>query len=58
MIDTMTLADLRELLARDGYPVEHARAVQRAATIGALLWTRDRLTTTDSSRIDERPVRS
>ena len=54
-----TLGDIRSMLRREGYEalVEYAAEIKRAATHGALLWTSERITTTDASRIDARPVR-
>jgi hypothetical protein len=50
---------IRSMLREDGYGetvVERAAEIKDAAGRGALLWTRTRLTTTDSSRIDARPI--
>jgi hypothetical protein len=56
-ITRMTLAEIRELLIKDGYRALTPRAseIKAAARTGCLLWTRARLTTTDRSRIDARP---
>lgn len=55
-----TVADVRDMLREDGYPddTETARAVRAAHRRGALLWTRERLTTTDASRLDLRAERA
>ena len=53
-----TLASIREMLRADGYDdlvTTRAADIKRAARGGALLWSAHRLTTTDASRIDERP---
>jgi hypothetical protein len=52
-----TLSEIRGMLREDGYQrlTDRAAEIKRAATRGALLWTQRRLTTTDASRIDERP---
>lgn len=51
-----TLSEIREMLSEDGYGhlVDRAAEIKSAARTGSLLWTRERLTTTDSSRIDTR----
>ncbi|HEX7069878.1 MAG TPA: hypothetical protein VF190_03685 [Rhodothermales bacterium] len=51
------LAEIRTMLCADGYEslVDRADDVKRAAVSGCLLWTSERLTTTDRSRIDARP---
>lgn len=49
------VAAIASALEADGYNPELAPAVKAAAIRGCLLWTAARLTTTDSSRIDERP---
>lgn len=49
---------IRSMLRADGYGesvVDRAAEIKDAAGRGCLLWTRDRLTTTDASRIDARP---
>lgn len=48
---------IAEMLRADGYGEISRRAaeIKKAALAGCLLWTPHRLTTTDSSRIDERP---
>ncbi len=50
-----TLSQIRSMLADDGYDQALAPAVKQAARTGSLLWTRERLTTTDASRLDVRP---
>lgn len=57
---TTTLPDIRAMLRDDGYTqlLDHASEIRRAALSGTLLWTRERLTTTDASRIDVRPSAS
>ena len=50
-----TTTEIATALREDGYDPALALAVRRAARAGALLWTRDRLTSTDASRIDARP---
>lgn len=52
-----TVLEIADLLEQDGYDRSLANQVRRAASRGCLLWTRDRLTTTDSSAIDARPSR-
>lgn len=54
---TTDVASVRRMLTGDGYDSSLAEDVLAAARKGALLWTRERLTTTDSSRIDARPTR-
>lgn len=51
------LHQIRTALRDDGYAhlVGRESEIRQAATRGCLLWTRERLTTTDGSRIDERP---
>lgn len=49
------LASIREMLFEDGFGHVDPKAVRTAAAKGCLLWTRERLTTTDASRIDARP---
>ena len=51
------LGAIRDALRRDGYGHLWRRAaeIRRAAQFGCLLWTPERLTTTDSSRIDATP---
>ena len=59
-----TLAEIADVLASDGYQsvgpswrttTELAALVRRAWRAGSLLWTAERLTSTDASRIDIRP---
>lgn len=52
-----TLAEIRSALLADGYEALRDRAaeIKKAALTGCLLWTPERLTTTDASRIDARP---
>lgn len=50
-ISRMTIDQVRELLAADGFDPNLAGAVKRAAANGCLLWTTDKLVTTDSSRL-------
>lgn len=52
-----TVAQLRHWLVLDGYRDLRPRAgeIKRAARSGTLLWTHERLTTTDASCIDARP---
>ena len=52
------LADVRRALRIDGYDALTPRAadIKRAAVVGALLWTRERIRTTDASRIDATPL--
>ena len=49
--------DIRRMLREDGYGKlqPYASAIQAAARRGALLWTSERLTTTDASKLDARP---
>lgn len=51
-----TLTEIREQLREDGFDPLLAQAVKEAARKGCLIWTAYRLTTTDASRIDERPA--
>jgi hypothetical protein len=51
-----TLATIANALREDGYDPALAPAVKAASRRGALIWTRDRLTTTDASRLDLRPL--
>jgi hypothetical protein len=53
-----TMRQIRSMLTHDGYDPSLAEDVRRAHHAGCLLWTRDRLTTTDASRIDVRPQRA
>ncbi len=57
--DATPLTAIRAALKADGYGalVEEARRIRQAASVGCLLWTPERLTTTDGSRIDARPAR-
>lgn len=52
-----TVSEIAAMLRADGYGGVSRRAaeIKKAALAGCLLWTPHRLTTTDSSRIDERP---
>lgn len=52
-----TLAELRGFLREDGYGHLASRAaeIKKARQAGCLLWTRERLVTTDASRINARP---
>ncbi len=52
-----TISQVRAALREDGYAAlaPRAKEILDAAWRGCLLWTRDRLTTTDASRIDARP---
>lgn len=52
-----SLRQIRNALQEDGFfdAVDHEAEVKAAALRGCLLWTRERLTTTDASRIDVRP---
>lgn len=52
-----TLTQVASMLRADGFDPALASAVKRAARTGSLLWTSERLTTTDASRIDARPSR-
>ncbi len=56
-VSDMTLGEIKEALAMDGYSalVPRAAEVMHAARSGCLVWTTKRLVTTDASRIDERP---
>jgi hypothetical protein len=51
------LADIREWLHEGGYGhlAPRAAEIREAAGTGCLLWTKERLTTTNGSRIDARP---
>ena len=49
------LATIRAALLADGFGHCEPAKVRAAAVAGALLWTKERLTTTDVSRYDERP---
>lgn len=53
----MSVREIEAALDRDGYYglIGREREIQRAAREGALLWTPQRLTTTDASQIDARP---
>lgn len=52
-----TLEEIRSALLADGYQElrDRAKEIKQAALTGCLLWTSERLTTTDASRIDARP---
>lgn len=50
-----TTTEIADALRADGYDPALAASVRRAARAGALLWTRERLTSTDATRIDARP---
>lgn len=54
-----THAEIRRMLREDGYEslTDRAAEIKDAAGRRALLWTSERLTTTDASRIDARPRR-
>lgn len=56
--DHAPLAAIEAALVEDGYGalVPRAFEIRRAGQHGALLWTAQRLVTTDASRIDARPV--
>ena len=58
-IETMNTATISALLERDGYDrlIGREATIKQAAARGALLWTRERLTTTDGTGIDARPER-
>jgi hypothetical protein len=60
LVSQMSVASIEDALRVGGYAVYPgmADAVKRAAAKGCLLWTSERLTTTDSSRIDARPQRA
>ena len=57
--DRASLTEIEAALRTDGYEalVPRAFEVRRAGQRGALLWTPERLTTTDESRISARPER-
>ena len=50
-----TVSEIAAALRVDGYSESLASAVKQAWTCGCLLWTPERLTTTNASRIDARP---
>jgi hypothetical protein len=52
-----TVAQIRAALREDGYAAltPRAKEILDAAWRGCLVWTAERLTTTDASRIDARP---
>lgn len=54
----METAELRHQLRADGYfmLLNRVDEIRNAARAGALLWTSERLATSDASRIDARPV--
>lgn len=56
-IARMSLDTLRAALRSGGYAhlEDRAAEISAAAKAGCLLWSATRLTTTDASRIDERP---
>lgn len=56
-IEKMPLSAIRELLHQDGYAhlAPRAKEVQQAAAHGCLLWTREKIVTTDISRIHSCP---
>lgn len=58
-VGRMSAEALRAALEAGGYEALVGREadIKRAAKSGCLLWSSTRLTTTDSSRIDERPAR-
>lgn len=53
----MSRSEIRDALSRGGFVAEDVdadavvAAIQRAARAGALLWTRDKIVTTDRSRL-------
>lgn len=49
------VSDIAAALSEDGYSDSLASAVKQAALAGCLLWTKERLTTTNASRINARP---
>jgi|HigsolmetaAR202D_1030399.scaffolds.fasta_scaffold49377_2 hypothetical protein len=53
-----TVAEVRAMAREDGFEITSAEARQILAAHkkGALVWTRDRITTTDASRLDLRPT--
>ena len=57
-IGKMTIAQIRARLYSDGYDrlVGREEEIRVASQRGALLWTPARLSTTDASQIDARPV--
>lgn len=48
-----TLAEIRDMLCEDGYEhlINRAKEIKSAARHGSLMWTREKLYTTDASRI-------
>lgn len=50
-----TVSEIEAALRADGYSELLAKAVKQAWASGCLLWTSERLTTTNASRIDARP---
>ena len=54
-VEHWLLSKVESELYGDGYDSRLARDVRIAAERGCLLWTKERLTTTDASRIDARP---
>jgi hypothetical protein len=57
--DKTTIRQIRDMLSEDGYAhlLERAADIKRAAKRGTLLWTKERLVTTDNSRINTIPIR-
>lgn len=51
-----TVTEIRDRLHETGFATlsDRAAEIKRAASKGCLLWTAERLTTTDASRIDAR----
>lgn len=54
-----TISEIEKMLTEDGFGAlaKQAKQIKKAAISGALLWTPARITTTDNSRIDARPIR-
>jgi hypothetical protein len=46
-----TVAEIADQLEADGFDPGLAAQVKKASKTGSLLWTRDKLVTTDASRI-------
>lgn len=57
-VEDMAISEIQEKLREDGYPdgIAVAVAVKKAAATGCLVWTREHLKTTDSSRLDLLPL--
>lgn len=54
-----SIEGIRSMLRADGYGenvVSLASSIKDAAGRGLLVWTKDRITTTDESRIDAQPI--